>query len=109
MAPARSVGTRVWLVNFSLSSSARSPDPWAALPNEEKCSVCNLDLTAGLGDNLFCDFPIKMEFFFRNNDSPRAEPGILMGREEAARGGRSTKLGVRKHLSRPKWLCDLGQ
>lgn len=59
--------------DFRLSSPPHSQDPWAPLPNEKKCSLCNLDLTAGLGDNVFSDFPVKMEFFFRNSDSQRAE------------------------------------
>ena len=82
--PASSLGSRVGLMSISLFSTPCRLGPWAALPNEEKRSLCNLDLTARLGDNLFCDFPVKMEFFFRNSDSWRAEPGILIGWEAAA-------------------------
>ena len=85
--PASSLGSRVRLVSISLFSTPCRLGPWAALPNEEKCSLCNLDLTARLGDNLFCDFPVKMEFFFRNGDSWRAEPGILIGWEAAVSVG----------------------
>lgn len=95
-------GTEVWLQpgllvpesgcwDFGLSSFPYSLDPWAALPNEKKCSLCNLDPTAGLGDTLFCDFPVKMEFFFRNSDSRRAEPGTSTGGETAASSRVSTK------------------
>lgn len=38
-----------------------------------------------------------MESFFKNSDSRRAEPGILIGWEAAASGGVSTKWVVRKH------------
>ena len=62
--PASSLGSRVRLMSISLFSTPCRLGPWAALPNEEKRSLCNLDLTARLGDNLFCDFPVKMEFFF---------------------------------------------
>lgn len=104
----RFVGIRVWLVKFSFFFFVYSSDFWAVLFNEEKCFVCNLDLIVGFGDNLFCDFLIKMEFFFRNNDFLRVELGILIGREEVVRGGTSIKLGVRKYLFRFKWLCDFG-
>ena len=77
--PAMFVGTQGYLLNFRLSSLSCCLDPWVTLSNEEKCSLCNLDLTAGLGNNLFCDVPVKMEFFFKNSDSERAELGILIG------------------------------
>lgn len=99
----------VCLLHVRLSSSPCSQDPPAASPNEKKCILCNLDLTAGLGNNLFCDFPVKMKFFFKNSDSQRAEPGLLIGGEAATGGGVRTSGESGSTPSRPNWLCDLGQ
>lgn len=90
------VPRELWLWDSSLSSSPHGLDPWAALPTGQKCSLCNLDPTAGLGDNLFCDFPVKMEFFFRNSDSRKAELGTSSGGEAAASSRVSTEWGGRR-------------